>query len=61
MPKYNVTIYFSTCCTVTVDADSEEEAVEYVEKNSDLWQGSEQINESLVLQEGQTDVELYNN
>lgn len=56
MKKFEVTLYFASCCTIEVEADSQEEAVEYAEKNSDVWQGNEQIEESLTLQEGQTEV-----
>lgn len=56
---YNVRVYLSTYVDVTVEANSYDEAVEAVERNSDMWfSAGNQILEHIALQDGMTEASL---
>lgn len=55
MKKYLVRVYLSTFTDVEIEADSEREAIEAVEKDSETWSGALDLAENMVVQEGDTE------
>lgn len=57
MAKFKVRTYLSTFVDVEVDALTETEAIDAVEKNSDIWfSNSDQLESNMVCQEGMSEV-----
>lgn len=57
MATFKVRTYLSTFVDVEVDALTETEAIEEVEKNSDIWfANSDQLESNMVCQEGMSEV-----
>lgn len=57
MATFKVRTYLSTFVDVEVDALTETEAIEAVEKNSDIWfSNSDQLESNMVCQEGMSEV-----
>lgn len=57
--KYKVRIYYSTCIEVDVDAESEEEALEFANENGYEFYSladEDEIKESLSLQYNETEI-----
>lgn len=56
MAQFKVRVYISSYVDKVVEADSPEEATQYVENLSDLWFEDNQILEHVALQEGESEV-----
>lgn len=54
--EYTVRIYLTTFVDVKVQAENEQQAIDYAEHNSDCWFADNQIENNAELWEGETQV-----